>query len=360
MLKTPPIPLIDASSVTINKDESALNAVKIIDDSDGKIALIIDEAGKLVGSATDGDIRRGLLKGYNLASKISDFMHPEPVVLQANATRQQILDSMETLDVKQIPLVCDDGKIIGITTYALLQGIAHNKRSNPVVIMAGGKGKRLMPITKDIPKSMLEIGGRPILELIIQRFRTYGFQNFYLAINHLGSIIEDYFKDGKKFGVNIKYLCEQQELGTAGALSLLDKDMAEDFIVINGDILSSIDFGDMLDVHLANANVATICARTHRMEVPYGVLRISDDNRVENIVEKPVYEDLISAGIYVINPTALSYIKDNTYTDMPNLLMMLVQTGNKVSTYNLHDEWVDIGRHDDLERARQDFSKKFQ
>jgi len=354
------IPIIDANHIIIKHDEPAINAVKVIDTSDSKIALVMDENGRLVGSATDGDIRRGLLKGYTLDSNISIFMHQEPVVLPATATRQQILDAMHNLDVKQIPLVCDDGKIVGLTSYSLLQGMAHIKRSNPVVIMAGGKGKRLMPITKDIPKSMVEVGGRPILELIIQRFRSHGFHNFYLSINHLGNIIEEHFKDGSEFGCEITYLRENQRLGTAGALSFLPASVVEDFIVINGDILSSMDFGDMLDSHLAKGNSATICTRTHRMEVPYGVLRVNDAGLVETIIEKPVYENLISAGIYAINPEALTYIKENTFTDMPNLLMTIAQDGHKISTYSLQEEWIDIGRHDDLERARKIFVEKNQ
>lgn len=351
------IPITDAASVIIKHDAPAINAVKIIDASNGKIALIIDESGKLIGSVTDGDIRRGLLKDLSLDMVVSLFMHSLPTAMPATSTRQQILDMMHALVIKQIPLVSDDGKIIGLTTQDLLQGMTHVLRNNPVIIMAGGKGKRLLPITKDIPKSMVEVGGRPILELIIQRFRVHGFHRFYIAINHLGNIIEDYFKDGESLGCEIKYLREEQELGTAGALSLLDKNITDDLIIINGDILSSINFNDVLDTHLAKGSMATICARIHRMEVPYGVLRLQDDGLVENIIEKPVYENLISAGIYAIKPAALAYVPKNIFTDMPNLLMTLMQAGNKVGIYSLHEEWVDIGRPEDLEHARRGFTE---
>jgi dTDP-glucose pyrophosphorylase len=348
--------MIDATSIIMRCDEPAFNAVKIIDVSDGKIALIVDEDEVLIGSATDGDIRRGLLKGSTLNSPISEFMHCKPAVLPVSSTRGQILEMMLRLDIKQIPLVVDNGKIVGLTTLALVQGMSFSNRSNPGVIMAGGKGKRLLPLTKDIPKSMVEIGGHPILERIIQRFQAQGFGHFYIAINHLGNIIEDYFSNGRQLGCKIEYLRENQELGTAGALSLLD--LSGDFIVINGDILSSIDFGEVLDTHLEAENVATICARTHQTKVPFGVLCVNGDGLVENIVEKPIYEDLISAGIYVLKPAALAYIPKNTFTDMPDLLLNLVQAGHKVGVYNLHEDWVDIGRHDDLERARNVFVEK--
>lgn len=349
------IPIIKTSSVVINQDKPALEAVKIIDSSDGKISIVVDTHGTIVGSVTDGDIRRGILNGYSLEWSVSVFMNHNPIVLPSSSTRQLILEKMVLFDIKQVPLANEDGKIIGITTYSLLQEEQHLALDNPIIVMAGGKGQRLLPITKDIPKPMIEIGGRPILELIIQRFHSHGFSNFYFAINHLGGIIEDYFADGSKFGCKIEYLRENKILGTAGALSLLNKNINNDFIVINGDILTSVDFNDFLDYHTKNNNIATVCTRTHLTEIPYGVLQLDDNKIVNNIIEKPVYESQISAGIYAFNTKVLDYLKDDTYVDMPNLIMDLIADQQKVGAYFLKDEWVDIGRHDDLQKARDSF-----
>ncbi len=347
--------MIDASSIMLPEDAPLIQAMEVLEKTQAKIVLVVDAQKKLVGSVVDGDMRRAFLRGRTLQTPISEVMHKSPTVLPVTSSRQQILEAMHKLEVKQIPLISPDGTIAGIAVHDMLMGLVHQDRPNRVVIMAGGKGKRLMPITSDMPKPMVAVGGKPILEWILLRFTHYGFRNFTFAINYLGHMIEDYFGDGSRFGCHIEYVKEKEFLGTAGALSLLPAQEKNPLIVMNGDILSSIDFAGLVDFHDADNASATVCARSHRMEVPFGVIELQN-GYLNSIVEKPVYDNLISAGIYVLSPDALKYIAPNTVTDMPGLLLSLVQDKKKVGVFSLQEDWVDIGRHDDLERAKRNFT----
>ncbi len=347
--------LIDASNVILPADAPIIRAIETIDRTDARIALIVDGSGKLIGSATDGDIRRALLRGEKLEAPVKIAMHTSPYAMPLDTPRQSILDMMQSVGIKQVPLLSPDGTIAGIVTYDILIGQCHAPRPNPVVIMAGGKGKRLLPITSDIPKPMVEVGNKPILEWIVQRFIYQGFHEFYFAVNYLGHIIENYFGDGSRLGCRISYLKEKEFMGTAGALSLLDQKFSHPLVVVNGDILASVDFGNMVDFHYGSKSMATVCARPHRMEVPYGVIEVKD-GMLKAIVEKPIYEDLISAGMYVLNPEALRLIPRNAVTDMPTVLTSLLKDKHRVSVFPLREEWMDIGRHDDLEQAKRQFA----
>lgn len=347
--------LIDVSGVVLKKDASIMDALATIDRTDARIALVVDDAGKLVGSVTDGDIRRGLLKNIALTESLENVMHHAPHALPVSTPRDRILGMMESAGIRQIPLLVKDGTIAGIVTYEELLGQNHVPRPNPVIIMAGGKGKRLLPITSDIPKPMVLVGNKPILEWIIKRLQHQGFRDFHLAVNYLGHVVEQYFGDGRRFGCSISYTREKEFMGTAGALSLLEKEFLHPLVVTNGDILASIEFGDVVDFHKSSGAVATICARAHNVQVPYGVLQVKD-GMLASIEEKPVYEDLISAGMYVINPEVLATIPRDRPTDMPSVLTTLVKNKKKVAVYTIQDEWRDIGRHDELEQVRQQFA----
>lgn len=347
--------LIDAQQNMLPLDAPVLRALQILDQMQAKIALVIDGNGRLVGSIVDGDVRRGLLNGFTLESTVRNIMHADPFVLPHNTSRQKVLEAMHLLDIKQVPLVAADGSVTGIAVHDVLLGLRHKERHNRVVIMAGGKGRRLMPITQDMPKPMVPVGGKPILEWILLRLTHYGFRNFTFAINYLGHMIEDYFADGGGFGCSIEYVREQEFLGTAGALSMVNPDGSLPLLVMNGDILSGIDFSSLMDFHSAGSHTATVCARAHRVEVPFGVIEMRN-NRMYGMVEKPVYDNIISAGIYVMQPSVLSRIAPSTYLDMPDLLLSLVKDSENVGVFVLEDEWVDVGRHDDLERAKRNFS----
>lgn len=348
-------PLVDATGVVLRDNARIIDAIATIDQTDARIALVVNDSGRLIGSLTDGDVRRGLLRGKSLQDPLKDIMHTSPHALPLGTSREHILGMMESVEIKQIPLLAADGTIAGIVTYNTLLGLRHAPRPNPVVIMAGGKGRRLLPITSDIPKPMVEIGNKPILEWILRRFIHQGFQEFHIAVNYLGHMIEQYFGNGSRFGCTISYIREEEFLGTAGALSLISSNIEHPLVVANGDILASVNFGDVMDSHMASGSIATICARAHHVEVPYGVIQL-ENGMMKAIVEKPVYEDLISAGMYALSPEALRYIPKNTVMDMPTVFTALLRDNKPVSVYSLQEEWMDIGRHDDLERAKQQFS----
>jgi dTDP-glucose pyrophosphorylase len=348
-------PIIPASEVKIASDASILKGLEVINNSVARIALVVDTKGCLKGSLVDGDIRRALLSGCTLESPVSQAMYPNPISMPVGSSRQQILDVMHSMQVKQMPLLETDGALVGIATYDKLAGFVKEPHSNPVVIMAGGKGQRLLPLTQDIPKPMVEVSGKPMLEHIIEHFTKQGFSEFYLALNHLGHIIEEYFGDGHKWNCHIHYIRETKPLGTAGALSLIETKFTEPFIVINGDILTSANFVDLLDYHSGVGSMATVCARAHRMEVPFGVIQIRD-GMMQAIVEKPVYEDLVSAGIYVLDPQMLQHLPHGAAMDMPTFLQTLVKHNQKVAVFPLHEDWADVGRHDDLNQAERFFA----
>jgi len=346
-------PLIPAADVQVRDADPVLRAIEIIDRSDARIALVVDGLGKLVGSVTDGDVRRGLLKGCTLQSPVREVMHANPSTMPATNSRQKILDAMHKAEVKQMPLVAEDGTLVGIANYDQLTGFVRTQRPNRVVIMAGGKGKRLLPITQDIPKPMVEVAGKPMLEHIIVHFTRQGFTQFDIAVNYLSHVIEDYFGDGKKWQCSINYIREKEFLGTAGALSLIGAP-DEPVIVINGDIMTTVDFCGLIDYHISCGSAATVCARAHRVEVPFGLIQMKD-NMMQAIVEKPVYEDLVSAGIYVLSPAALKHVPKNQVTDMPTLLQSLVKANCKVAVFPLHEDWTDVGRPDDLAQLQRTF-----
>jgi dTDP-glucose pyrophosphorylase len=347
--------LLDATHNMLPEDAPVLQAIQILDQAQAKIALVVDAGGKLVGSVVDGDVRRGLLRGHGLQAPVREIMHLQPYVLPVHSPRQKILEAMQVLEIKQVPLITPDGSVAGIAVHDVLLGLQHRERPNHVVVMAGGKGKRLLPITQDMPKPMVPVGGKPILEWILLRLAHYGFREFTFAINYLGHMIEDYFGDGSAFGCRIRYVREKEFLGTAGALSLLPPGDTHPLVVTNGDILSGIDFGSLVDFHADGGYMATVCARAHRVEVPYGVIEVRD-GCLQGIVEKPVYDNLISAGMYVLSPQVLPRIPQARVLDMPDLLLSLVKDRHRIGVFVLEDEWVDVGRHDDLERAKRTFS----
>lgn len=347
-----PALLVDARPNMIGDDAPVVEALRVIDQMVAKIALVVDRSGRLVGSVVDGDVRRGLLRGLTLQAPVRELMHRAPYVLPVNTPRHKIVEAMHVLEIKQIPLVSPDGSVAGLAVHDLILGLRHQERPNHVVVMAGGKGKRLLPLTQDLPKPMVAVGGKPILEWILLRLSHYGFRRFTFAINYLGHMIEDYFGDGSAFGCQIQYSREKEFLGTAGALSLLPAGHEHPLLVTNGDILSAVDFASLVDFHDARGYTATVCARSHRVEVPFGVIEMGD-GCLRGIVEKPVYDNLISAGIYVLAPEVLPRVPSGQALDMPDLLLSLVAENHKIGVFVLEDEWVDVGRHDDLELARR-------
>ena len=314
-----------------------------------KIVLISDEQGRLKGTLSDGDIRRGLLKGLTLSSPIQTIVHQNALVVPAGMSRDTVLRMMTANKVQQIPVVDDDGKIVGLHIWDEVASV--QMRPNVMVIMAGGMGTRLLPHTESCPKPMLVIQDRPMLEHIIERAKLEGFSHFILAIHHLGHMIEEYFGDGDKFCVRIDYLREKAPLGTAGALSLLEPLPKHPFVVTNGDVITDIRYGELLDFHLRHQAAATMAVRVHEWQHPFGVVEI---NGVEIIgfEEKPIARSHVNAGVYVINPPSLDYLEKDAHCDMPTLFERLQEKDQRTVAYPMHEPWLDVGRPDDLAKAR--------
>lgn len=340
----------------IKPEISLREALACIDSVGSQMALVVDEQRRLLGTLSDGDIRRGLLNGLNLTDKVSVAMHHNPTVAKADESRHSMLMTMRQRGLHQIPVVDCDGKVVGMELLDDFLGVP--KRENFVVIMAGGFGKRLEHLTRDTPKPMLRVGSRPLLETIIQGYSAQGFRRFYLAVNYKADQIEQYFGNGEHFGVEINYLREQQRLGTAGALSLLPEVTAQPFFVTNADLLTKENFGQILDQHLESGADATMAVRNYEMQVPFGVIR-EQDGYIKAIEEKPFQQFTISAGIYVLSPKMLQLVPRDTEFDMPALFEAGVRNGLRSRCHHIDGYWLDIGRLPDYERANLEFEELF-
>jgi dTDP-glucose pyrophosphorylase len=310
-----------------------------------KIVLIVDHAGVLEGTLSDGDIRRGLLRGHDLTSPVTSLVQRNALVVQPGIAREAILQLMLANKVQQIPVVDKQRRVVGLHLWDELQGTP--ERVNKMIIMAGGKGVRLRPHTENCPKPMLPLGGKPMLEHIIERAKSEGFKHFVLAVHYLGHMIEDHFGNGAHLGVQINYVRELNPLGTAGALNLLAPRPEMPFVVTNGDVLTDIHYGDLLDFHLRLGAAATMAVRLHEWQHPYGVVQTSGLDIV-GFEEKPVTRSHINAGVYVLNPDALSVLTKDEQCDMPTLFERLQVKLQRTVAYPMHEPWLDVGRSEDL------------
>lgn len=341
--------MVEWKDLAVRQDSTIRNAIEVIDSGGLQIALVVDRENNLIGTVSDGDIRRGLLGGYTIESEICSVVNADPLTLPVEGDRRSIIKVMEQRQISVVPLVDAGNRLVGIETLGNIK--KPSKVNNWVVLMAGGLGTRLMPLTQDCPKPMLPIEGRPILEIIIERFINAGFHNFFISVNYLADKIKQYFGDGSDLNVTIRYLEENDRLGTAGPLKLLPPSVEEPIVVMNGDIITDADFLSMLDFHSSNQVDLTIGVRQLVQEIPYGVVNLVG-NRVTNIKEKPRHVHHINAGIYVASPVALDHIQAGVPYDMPTLIESLVGTGRCVAGFPLHEPWCDIGHPDDLARAR--------
>ena len=317
------------------------DAIKIMDQNGNGFLAIVDSDNKLIGILTDGDIRRAILDDK---TDLLDIMNKEPVVMSSDTSRQQVVHRLKELHRKHMPIVKSDGTLCDVVT---LDDEEFDLKPNWVVIMAGGLGTRLGELTKDIPKPMLLVGEKPMLEHIIEMFVSHGFTRFIISVNYKSEIIREHFNDGKKLGIEIKYLEETKRLGTGGALSLLDIDFKEPFFVTNGDIISSVDYEKLLDYHKSNASTATMCVRKGSYQVPYGVIEVDDKNNILDLKEKPQYHFFINTGVYVLNPEVIKFVPKDEFFDLPTLFKLLNDNGYVNKSYEINDYWIDMGRPDD-------------
>lgn len=324
------------------------DAIRNLDEVAVQIILVTNEKGELEGTISDGDIRRGLLKGLDLSSSIHNIVFRSPLVVPEGLERDLVVQLMVANKIRQIPIVDEQSHIVGLHLWNQL--MSPSVHSNPMVIMAGGIGARLRPYTESCPKPMLPVAGRPILEHIIARAKLEGISHFIIAIRYLGHMIEDHFGDGSKFGVRIDYVREETPLGTAGALSLLLSKFELPIVVVNGDVLTDIRYGELLDFHERHNASATMAVRLYESQHPFGVVHMNGIDIV-SFEEKPVSRSHINAGVYVLSPEILSLLKEEERCDMPTLFERVKATGQRIVAYPMHEPWLDVGRPSDLEMA---------
>jgi dTDP-glucose pyrophosphorylase len=339
----------------LSPDANIQQAISNLDQVALKICLVVNEAGELIGTLSDGDIRRGLLKGLGLGSPIDSIVHHNPLVVPPDLSRELVMQLMVGNKVQQIPVVNDQRQVVGLHLWDHITTTP--ERPNLMVIMAGGMGTRLRPHTENCPKPLLLVAGKPMLEHIIERAKLEGFTRFVLAVHYLGHMIEEHFGNGDRLGVHIDYLREQSPLGTAGALGLLQPRPDEAFVVTNGDVITDIRYGELLDFHLRHNAAATMAVRVHEWQHPFGVVQ-TQGIEIVGFEEKPVARSHINAGVYALNPEALSELKADERCDMPTLFERLQATTQRTVAYPMHEPWLDVGRPDDLHLANANTATK--
>ncbi|MGD8386338.1 MAG: nucleotidyltransferase family protein [Desulfobacteraceae bacterium] len=352
----------DSADLCVHADNSIRETIECIEKNEKQIALVVDDDGRLIDTITDGDIRRAILAGLDLGTPVrvlrerkAGSFHSIPVTAPLGTDTAELLRLMEERCVRQVPLLDEQGRVAGLIT--LREILKSDSLPLQAVVMAGGYGKRLRPLTEDTPKAMLKVGDRPLLESIIGQLRDSGIRNVNVSTHYMSQRIAEHFGDGSDFGVEITYVEEDQPLGTAGALGLL-KTSNEPILVINGDILTQVDFRAMLEFHLDHEADMTVAVKMYEHQVPYGVVEARGVT-LHRIVEKPVVRRFVSAGIYLLNPEACSDIPSGKSFDMTELIERLSAGNSKVICFPVREYWMDIGKVEDYEKAQEDYSKVF-
>ncbi len=338
--------------VVLKLSDTLETAIQLLNSSGARIVLVADKNRKLLGTVTDGDIRRALIRHVSMDHTVKKVMNASPLTALLSDGPEIIMAKMKSMGLLHIPLVDDRGILVGLET---LQHLLNNKKhDNPVFLMAGGFGTRLHPLTEKKPKPLLNVGNRPILETIISQFVDAGFHNFYISTHYKAEMIRDYFGDGSNWNVKIKYLHEDTPLGTAGSLGLLPDNVSKlPIIMMNGDLLTKVNFEHLLDFHHIQGGLATMCVREYDFQVPYGVVDI-EEQFVAAITEKPIHKFFVNAGIYVLEPKLIKHIDGNSYLDMPNFFETQINQGEKISTFPIYEYWLDIGRMNEYEKANKE------
>ena len=339
----------------IGPDATFRDALQSIDTTGSGIALVVDADGRLIGALSDGDIRRALIRGAALEDTVVTAVNRDPLCAEQHTDRAAVLATLRAHSLRQLPIIDAERRVVGLATISDFLDIP--VRTNPVVIMAGGKGERLAELTRETPKPMLKVGSKPMLETIVRNLTEQGFRHFWLAVNYKGDQIESHFGDGSALGLDIRYLREGKPLGTCGALSLLPTP-SEPVVVTNGDVLTKIDYGHVLDSHLQSSAAATVAVRDYQMQVPFGVVNAAGAS-VIRIDEKPTQNYMISAGAYVLSPEGVAMVRPDTFYDMPSLLAEMIEHGRLVRMQRAEGYWMDVGRRLDYEQANEDFSAVF-
>jgi dTDP-glucose pyrophosphorylase len=334
--------------ITLNLNSIIKEVMEVLDATGMRIVLIADEKMHLLGTVTDGDIRRGLLRGIDICASVSNIMNKSPISVSPRLMKDEVHDIIRHTGVLAVPIVDDQKKIIGLETIDSLDNDL--ELDTMVVLMAGGYGKRLMPLTEKLPKPMLPLGDNPIIEYIVENLKIQGFRNFCITTHYKSEIIQQHFHQKKYSDINIDFIVEDEPLGTAGALFHLKNKIDDDFIVMNSDLLLKTNFRNLLSFHRNHGEVGTICTKKYNYEVPYGVVCL-ENMAVSNIIEKPTYSYLINAGAYCFSNAVFNYFHEKKHMDMPTLLQTILNENKKICAFPIHEYWVDIGNIDDYQKA---------
>jgi len=340
----------------LTEEATVLDAIRVVDATRHKVAVVVDKHGRLLGTITDGDVRRGVLAGATMDTEVSEIMNSRPRAASVNDSREFLVAAMRSLHIRHMPVIDYDNRVVGLESLSEIED--RPELSNPVVLMAGGQGMRLRPLTEKRPKPLLEVGERPMLETIILELATQGFRRFHLSLCYLGDQIREYFGDGERLGVEIHYLEEASALGTAGSLALLSPSGTDPIIVSNCDVLTKLDFRLLLQNHRDRKAEATMCVSEHTVQIPYGVVEVEGWN-LRSISEKPRVRHLVNAGIYVISPSAIDLIPRDRPYDMTELFSDLLERHRPAIVFPIREYWLDVGRQEDLHRAKGEFTNQF-
>jgi len=314
------------------------------------ILIVVDEDNVLKGSLTDGDLRRGFIKGLGFENSLLEFIQPNPKYILSEKFNQELLEDYRSRNFKIVPIVDQEMKVIDVLNFKTRSTLL------PVdaVLMAGGEGKRLRPLTENTPKPLLKVGDKPIIEYNIDRLAGVGVKNIYLSINYLGEQLEDYFQDGASKQLKIEYVREDKPLGTIGSVLLVNNFEHDEILVMNSDLLTNIDFEDFYKTFKNSEADMAVAATTYSVDVPYAVLETDEVHRVKSLKEKPRYTYYSNAGIYILKKELLKMIPENTFFDITDLMDKLLEMNLKLVTFPINGYWLDIGKHDDFNKAQED------
>lgn len=346
------IPLYE--TIFIGPEATLQDAIGAIDQGECGIALVVDDGLQMIGVVTDHDVRRALLSGEGLGSLIGPYVNCSPVTADADMPRERIYELIRRTGRSPVPLLDGEGRVVGLESLNSVLN-SGGLGGHTAVIMAGGLGLRLRPLTERVPKPMLPVRDKPVLQIILEKLRNYGFRRIFISVNHCRDAIESFFGNGGDMGLDIDYLREDRPRGTAGSLKLLPVRPERPFMVMNGDLLTNVNFESLMRYHRASEQKMTVCTRPHEVRIPYGVVRLSGQ-QIVGLEEKPAHTYLVNAGIYVLDPEVLDLIPQKGSMDMPNLISETIDRWNSVGTFPIHEYWLDIGQHHDYERAHSEYA----
>jgi dTDP-glucose pyrophosphorylase len=338
--------------VVVAPETPLTEAIARIDSSGLQVAIVLTQEGRLAGLLTDGDVRRAILSGRGLQIPVSEAMNTRVTCVPEHTGVREMLALMRKKVIHHLPVLDSESRVVGLATLDDLIGAV--QRPNWVVLMAGGLGTRLQPLTRETPKPLLPVGGKPILETILESFAEEGFKRFFLSVNYKAEMIQEHFGSGERWGVRVDYLHERERMGTAGGLSLLRERPTAPLVVMNADLLTRINFDSLLKFHETQRATATMAVRDYDIRVPYGVVRL-DGARIEAIEEKPTRSFFVNAGIYVLSPEALDLLQGGSPCDMPELFERVMASGRTTAAFPLREYWIDVGRMEEFERANREW-----